>query len=62
MAAVYRPTDGGPAELMRAPAFREPTTYFPGVAGLNGTSSDYFRFAQMIANGGEFDGVRLLGG
>ena len=61
VAAVYRPTDGGPAELMRAPAFREPTTYFPGVAGLNGTSSDYFRFAQMIANGGELDGVRLLG-
>ena len=61
VAAVYRPTDDGGSELMRAPAFREPTTYFPGVAGLNGTSADYFRFAQMIANGGELDGVRLLG-
>ncbi|MEE2637153.1 MAG: serine hydrolase domain-containing protein [Acidobacteriota bacterium] len=61
VAAVYRPTVDGGAELMRAPAFREPRTYFPGVAGLNGTSADYFRFAQMIANGGEFDGVRLLG-
>ncbi len=61
VAAVYRPTDDGGAELMRAPEFREPTTYFPGVAGLNGTSADYFRFAQMIANGGELDGVRLLG-
>ena len=61
VAAVYRRADDGPSELLRAPAFREPTTYFPGVAGLNGTSADYFRFAQMIANGGELDGVRLLG-
>ena len=61
VAAVYRPTGDGRSELMRAPEFREPTTYFPGVAGLNGTSADYFRFAQMIANGGELDGVRLLG-
>ena len=61
VAAVYRPTEDGKSELMRAPEFREPTTYFPGVAGLNGTSADYFRFAQMIANGGELDGVRLLG-
>ena len=61
VAAVYRPAEDGKAELMRAPEFREPTTYFPGVAGLNGTSADYFRFAQMIANGGELDGVRLLG-
>ena len=61
VAAVYRPTEDGGSELMRAPGFREPTTYFPGVAGLNGTAADYFRFAQMIANGGELDGVRLLG-
>ena len=61
VAAVYRRIDRGPSELLRAPEFREPTTYFPGVAGLNGTSADYFRFAQMIANGGELDGVRLLG-
>ena len=61
VAAVYRRVDGGPSELLRAPEFREPTTYFPGVAGLNGTAADYFRFAQMIANGGELDGVRLLG-
>ena len=61
VAAVYRPTEVGGSELMRAPGFREPTNYFPGVAGLNGTAADYFRFAQMIANGGELDGVRLLG-
>jgi CubicO group peptidase (beta-lactamase class C family) len=61
LAAVYRPNEEGNATLLRAPEFREPTTYFPGVAGLKGTASDYLRFAQMIANGGELDGVRLLG-
>ena len=61
VAAAYRRSGDGPSELMRAPAFRPPTTYFPGVAGLQGTAADYFRFAQMIANGGELDGVRLLG-
>jgi len=30
------------------------------VAGLSSTAADYFRFAQMILNGGELDGVRLL--
>ncbi len=61
VAAVYRPNDDREVELSRASAFREPTTYFSGVSGLNATAADYFRFAQMIANGGELDGVRLLG-
>ncbi len=61
VAAVYRPNDDFKAELSRAPEFQEPTTYFRGTAGLSSTAADYFRFAQMIANGGEFDGVRLLG-
>ena len=61
VAAVYRPNADRQAELSRAPAFEEPTTYFRGTAGLSGTAADYFRFAQMIANGGELDGVRLLG-
>jgi CubicO group peptidase (beta-lactamase class C family) len=61
VAAMYVPTADGGSELSRAPEFREPTTYFPGVSGLNSTAADYFRFAQMIANGGELDGVRLLG-
>lgn len=29
-------------------------------AGMVSTASDYFRFASMLANGGELDGVRLL--
>lgn len=61
VAAVYSPGEGGKIVPFRKPEFREPTTYFPGVAGLNGTAADYFRFSQMLLNGGELNGVRLLG-
>ena len=61
VAAIYRPTADGTIEAARAPQFAEPTQYFPGVAGLKSTAIDYIRFAQMIANGGELDGIRLLG-
>ena len=61
VAAVYRPNHDGTIELMRPPTVSQPTGYFRGVAGLSSTVSDYYRFAQMIANGGELDGVRILG-
>jgi CubicO group peptidase (beta-lactamase class C family) len=32
-----------------------------GGHGLFGTARDYLRFAQMLANGGELDGIRYLG-
>jgi CubicO group peptidase (beta-lactamase class C family) len=32
-----------------------------GGAGLVSTAMDYFRFAQMLLNGGALDGVRILG-
>lgn len=32
-----------------------------GSYGLVGTAEDYWRFAQMILNGGELNGVRILG-
>ena len=38
---------------------REPA--FPtGGAGLVSTATDYYRFAQMLLNGGQLDGVRIL--
>jgi CubicO group peptidase (beta-lactamase class C family) len=61
VAAIYRPDKDGKIALLRKPEFHEPTTYFPGVAGLNGTAADYFRFSQMLLNGGEYNGQRLLG-
>ena len=36
-------------------------TYFSGGSGLVSTVGDYARFLQMILNGGELDGVRVLG-
>ena len=34
--------------------------YFAGGAGLSSTVQDYARFLQMLLNGGELDGVRIL--
>lgn len=38
-----------------------PRTCFSGGAGLLSTAADYTRLLQMLLNGGELDGVRLLG-
>jgi CubicO group peptidase (beta-lactamase class C family) len=38
-----------------------PRVAFSGGAGLLSTARDYGRFLQMLLNGGEIDGVRLLG-
>jgi CubicO group peptidase (beta-lactamase class C family) len=44
-----------------APFFDEPpTAYFAGSYGLNSTAGDYLRFEQMLVNGGELFGNRLL--
>ena len=37
-----------------------PKTLFSGSGGLVSTVDDYLRFQQMMLNGGELDGVRLL--
>ena len=73
LATVYERTGDGP--IMRKPKeptvngsliystdypYNGPQTYFSGGAGLVSTASDYVRFAQMMLNGGELDGVRLL--
>ncbi len=39
--------------------FTDPV-FFHGAAGLIGTAEDYFRFAQMLANGGQLNGHRIL--
>jgi len=35
-------------------------SYFKGGAGLVSTAADYLRYAQMMVNGGEFEGKRYL--
>lgn len=35
-------------------------TYYSGAGGLCGTIEDYARFCQMLLNGGEFNGKRII--
>jgi len=39
---------------------RGPRTYFSGGGGLCSTAEDYYRFCQMLLNGGELNGARVL--
>ncbi len=41
--------------------FLQPCELFSGGGGLTGTIGDYARFCQMLLNGGELDGERVLG-
>ena len=41
--------------------FSKPTTFFAGGHGLASTAGDYIRFCQMMHNGGELEGARILG-
>src|SRR5687767_6986535 len=59
---VYSPAPGGgltPVEIEAVP-FTERPTLIEGAVGLLSTAPDYLRFAQMLLNKGELDGVRLL--
>ena len=42
------------------PNFLSSKTCFSGGGGLMSTAQDYLQFAQMLANGGELNGTRLL--
>jgi CubicO group peptidase (beta-lactamase class C family) len=71
-ATVYSPDGKGGVRPMKDPEtfantimspigyYKAPKRYFSGGAGLVSKASDYARFAQMLLNGGELDGVRLL--
>jgi CubicO group peptidase (beta-lactamase class C family) len=41
--------------------YATPPTMASGGGGMVSTAQDYLRFAQMLLNGGELDGVRILG-
>ena len=51
--------DGAPQ--MRVIDIRTPVAFESGGGGLASTAMDYARFMQFMLNGGELDGVRLLG-
>lgn len=42
-------------------AFANDVTFFSGGGGLVSSTEDYMRFSQMLLNGGELDGARILG-
>ena len=41
--------------------YRTARPFLSGGGGLVSTTADYLRFCQMLVNGGELDGVRILG-
>jgi CubicO group peptidase (beta-lactamase class C family) len=64
LAALYAPNEDWTIRLSDPETvqdFQVPPTWLSGGGGLVSTTADYFRFCQMILNGGELDGVRLLG-
>lgn len=61
VAALYHPNEKDRIVLTRAPEYREPSQYFSGGGGLASTAADYFIFHQTVLNGGEYNGVRILG-
>jgi CubicO group peptidase (beta-lactamase class C family) len=66
LAAVYSAKADGTIERASDPKTGQghyvlgPRVAFAGGAGLTSTARDYGRFLQMMLNGGEIDGVRLL--
>ena len=51
---ALKPGEGLPSDAAKPPAFEG------GGGGLVSTINDYARFAQMVTNNGELDGVRIL--
>ncbi len=62
-AACYAAAPGGKRVLQDDPdtsLYRKHPKLFSGGGGLVATAGDYLRFCQMLLNGGELDGARLL--
>jgi len=63
LAVLYTPYPGGTAQRSNSPAqesYKKKPVLMMGGSGLVSTASDYARFVQMLLNGGELDGVRIL--
>jgi len=63
-ATVYGVNKDGRLDLvedgLESPYVKGPRRCYSGGAGLVATAEDYARFLQMLANGGQLDGVRIL--
>jgi CubicO group peptidase (beta-lactamase class C family) len=60
-ARMYRHDGNGNLVPGDSTGYLRKPSFLSGGGGLTSTASDYLRFAQMLLNGGELDGVRLLG-
>jgi CubicO group peptidase (beta-lactamase class C family) len=58
---VYSPRPDGTLAPDTADAYARYTDHHFATLSLSGSAPDYLRFAQMLLNGGELDGVRILG-
>ena len=57
---AYQKKESGLDRLTASGPAQRDGRFFSGAGGLAGTAEDYIRFAQMLLNGGELDGVRLV--
>jgi CubicO group peptidase (beta-lactamase class C family) len=60
VATIYQGTPGGLTAMPRDPGISQPPALPSGGGGLYSTAGDYLRFTQMVLNGGELNGVRLV--
>jgi CubicO group peptidase (beta-lactamase class C family) len=63
LTANYRTAEGGKLEVFDAPpqsSYAAKPQFLSGGGGLVSTARDYARFAQMLLDGGELDGRRIL--
>ena len=58
---VYSPRPDRTLAPDTADAYARYTDHHFGTLSLSGTAPDYLRFGQMLLNGGELDGARILG-
>jgi len=58
LATVYTKDDAG--DLVTSPTSHDTTNWTPGGSGIVSTACDFLRFALMLWNGGEYQGVRIL--
>jgi CubicO group peptidase (beta-lactamase class C family) len=58
---LYGRTPKGALERQDTPQWLATRTLFSGGGGLYSTADDYIQFAQMLLNGGQGNGTRLLG-
>ena len=64
LAALYQYRPANSPQLVEgsfADGYLRPRSYLSGAGGLVSTTADYVAFCQMLANGGQLHGTRILG-